>query len=134
MKTYLLILLLFTFANCKITQSANFFQDNEGSWTTNTLTKNRDLIQYDEGGHFTCRIRSFGDENEKLVGEKNVRDFTWQHWIQKKRGYIRLSCPGVDTQRTFHYFIDILHISINCLSFKICCSTSCIYPIINSFY
>ena len=26
--------------------------------------------------------------------------------IEKKRGYIRLSCPGTDTSNTTHYFIE----------------------------
>ena len=67
------------------------------------------MAEYDQGGHFWCRTRisgKFGNETDKLEGEKKVRDFIWQNWTEKKLGYIVISCPGIDTQNTSHYFIE----------------------------
>ncbi len=95
-------LVLFSFS-CS---SPEIFQGNDREWTTKDITQNRDIKQYDQGGHFWCRWRPYGNEEDRLNGEKKVRDFIWQHSIEKKRGYIKLSCGGIDTSSTTHYFIE----------------------------
>ncbi len=102
-------MLVFVFASCKTDSASEVFFDADGALTTKNITQNRDMTQYKQGGHFYCRTRStriFGNEKDKLEGEKKVRDFIWEHLIEKKRGYIRLSCPGTDTSNTTHYFIE----------------------------
>lgn len=55
---------------------------------------------------FGVRARPFGNEGDRLAGEKKVRDFVWQHWTEKKRGYIKISCGHIDTSGTIHYFVE----------------------------
>jgi len=86
--------------------SPEIFQGNNREWTTKDITQKRDINQYNEGGHFWCSLRPWGNEEDRLTGEKKVRDFIWQHWMEKKRGYIKLSCASVDTSNTYHYFIE----------------------------
>ncbi len=106
MKIFALVLILvFIFASCK----TKAFLDSDGALTTKEITQNRDMTQYAQGGHFWCHTRfggTFGNEKDKLEGEKKVRDFIWQHWTKKKRGYIKLSCPDTDVLRTTHYFVE----------------------------
>jgi hypothetical protein len=102
-------LLVFVFASCKTNQTAEVFQDKDRAWTTKDITQNRDLTQYEQGGLFWGRTRfggTFGNEKDKLEGEKKVRDFIWQHWIEKKRGYIKFNFANTDTSSTTHYFIE----------------------------
>ena len=107
------LLLVFIFASCEKTQSSKetseVFLDKEGILKSSNLTQDQNMSEYDKGGHFWCRTRisgKFGNENDRLEGEKKVRDFIWQHWTEKKLGYIILSCPDTDTQNTSHYFIE----------------------------
>ena len=73
------------------------------------------MAAYNQGGHFYCRTRVsgvYGNENDKLEGEKKVRDFIWQYLVDKKLGYTQLSCPGTDTGWTTHYFIESNEIGV----------------------
>lgn len=117
MKIFVLILLIvaFVFMGCgvgknhEINQNSDVFFDNDWALTAKDIAQNRNLQDYNQGSHFYCRSRfsgSFGNDPDKLDGEKKVRDFIWQHWIEKKRGYIRISCPGTDVRNTAHYFIE----------------------------
>lgn len=103
------LLLFFTLASCKSETISDATYGINTGLTTPNITQERNMNDYDQGGHFYCRTRSsgaFGNENDKLEGEKKVRDFIWQHLTEKKRGYIQLSCPGTDTGNTTHYFIE----------------------------
>lgn len=93
----------FAFADCQSNQDSKVFQDNDGALTTKDITQNRDLTHYEQGGYFRGRT-NLGKDG--LDNEKQVRDFIWQHWNEKKRGYIKLSFGGTDTSRTIHYFIE----------------------------
>jgi hypothetical protein len=84
-----------------------------GELTGPTVTDERDLRLYDQGGHFACRSHIPGTEknykeNQKQI-EKTVevaRVFIWQHWQDKKRGYIRLTFDSVDALSTAHIFVE----------------------------
>lgn len=72
-----------------------------------TILKNRNLSEYEAGGRFsTCN----GVEDriyEKCVNViEQAREFIWQHWKEKKRGYIVYDFTGVDTMNEFHFFIE----------------------------
>lgn len=82
------------------------YQGEDREWTAINITQFRDMSQYEQGGHFWCRLRPWGNEQDELNGEKKVRDFVWQHLAEKKRGYIKFSCGYTDTSRTIHYFIE----------------------------
>ena len=103
------LIFAFVFGGCKISQTPEVFQDNDRAWTTKDIAQNRDLTQYELGGLFWSRNRSsgvFGNEKDKLEGEKKVRDFIWRHWADKKRGYIKFNHANTDTSKTTHYFIE----------------------------
>jgi hypothetical protein len=99
-KFIFLSVILFNFS-CSVV-----FQGKDNEWTTVNITQNRDMSQYEEGGHFWCRNRPYGNFGDIKRGEKKVRDFIWQHWTEKKRGYIKFTCGYTDTSRTIHYFIE----------------------------
>ncbi len=91
--------------SCKTDQS-EVFLDKDNGWTTKSITQNRDMTQYEQRGHFWCSRIPFGNEQDRFNGEKQVRDFIWRNWSEKKRGYIKISCGGTDTSNTIHYFIE----------------------------
>ena len=104
------LIFVFIFAGCepKQNRSESFF-DEDGALTVKDITQNREMQQYAQGGNCWCRSRftgTFGNDPDRLEGEKKVRDFIWQHWVEKKRGYIKLSCAGTDVSNTTHYFIE----------------------------
>ena len=74
--------------------------------TTNNITQKRDISQYTLGGHIDCR--RWGKENKLSVECKknSLRDFIWQLWTDKKRGYITQSGDSVDASSTAHIFIE----------------------------
>lgn len=109
MKVSVFVLSLFIFANCIPYQSSEVFHDNERAWTTKNITQNRNMTEYDQGGLFWSSTRygeTFGNLKDRLEGEKKVRDFIWQHWLEKKRGYIKFNHARTDTSTTTHYFIE----------------------------
>jgi hypothetical protein len=77
----------------------------DGELTIKGIIQRQDMSEYDQGGHFFC-CRRVEDTRNIRSEEKNVRDFIWQHWTEKKRGYIRLSYMGADSSWTTHYFIE----------------------------
>jgi len=68
------------------------------------ITKNRDMSQYDQGGDlFCCRA----DDSKNIKNEeKAVRDFIWQHWTEKRKGYIKLTYVDTDSSHTTYYLIE----------------------------
>lgn len=85
---------------------SSVYQGKDNEWTTAHITQGRDMTQYEQGGHFWCSTRPYGNEEDRLHGEKKVRDFIWQHWTEKKRGYIKMTCGQTDTSETTHYFVE----------------------------
>jgi hypothetical protein len=88
-----------------------FWQEGIGL-TYKDLAQDRNLANYDDGGHFDCQDINYSPEKlspEKLLfpcdGAK-IRDFIWQHWTEKKRGYLRESSDGIDHRATSHWFIE----------------------------
>lgn len=70
--------------------------------TTSNIAEKRSLSVYDAGGHFNCR------EYAKDVNcdFSKIRDFIWQHWQNKQRGYIRVTFDSVDAVSSSHIFIE----------------------------
>jgi hypothetical protein len=73
---------------------------------TADIAQARDMSLYDDGGHFDCRQHSFSDTSPRNCDLPKTRDFIWQHWQQKRRGYIRVTVDSVDTMSTSHIFIE----------------------------
>jgi hypothetical protein len=63
------------------------------------------LSTYENGGHFNCYMR-YKDEKDDICDLPRVRDFIWQHWQNKRRGYIRITFGSIDAQSTSHIFIE----------------------------
>src|SRR5262245_21698200 len=93
--------------------SAETTVKQDGEVTAGIIAKGRDSQLYDQGGHFDCRrwsptaIKS-GQENELRIASaiETARIFIWEHWQNKKRGYIRLTYDSVDAVSTSHIFIE----------------------------
>ncbi len=86
---------------------------HDGEITTATLAEGRDVRQYDQGGHFDCRrwtpaAIDNGQENERRISSaiETARNFIWERWQNKKRGYVRLTFDSVDAAGTSHIFIE----------------------------
>ena len=85
----------------------------DGELTTSDVAQQRDLASYASGGHINCRdgmVRYGGESAADFSSERcqlpKLRDFVWEHWQAKKRGYIRISFDSVDAVSTSHLFIE----------------------------
>jgi hypothetical protein len=80
--------------------------------TASIITDQRDLKLYDQAGHFNCRrwttaaINKKGNYDEVDQRLAKARDFVWEHWQNKKRGYLRITFDSVDAVSTSHIFIE----------------------------
>lgn len=90
--------------------------DSDGALTTDRVAGNRKLSLYDDGGSLDCR-RFKRDEigkpqvtNARVSAcERKARTFIWEHWLDKKRGYIRVTGNSVDATATKYFFIEPDH-------------------------
>jgi len=76
-----------------------------------TVTENRDLSAYEKGAEFyNCEDHRLFGSNRKIQQCKNDqnkgRDFIWDHWKSKKRGYIVYVAAGYHGETNFHIFIE----------------------------
>jgi hypothetical protein len=95
----------------KSTKAAIIVQN--GQLTTAAIAQGRDLSLYDDGGHANCRAgmvrfqgESAADFNSENCRILKVRDFIWEHWQNKRKGYIRISFDSVDAVSTSHIFVE----------------------------
>jgi hypothetical protein len=82
---------------------------SNGELTSRSIERNRRNFRYDNGGLSTCYLLVFGikkDRESDPCGEKAVRDFIWNHYSAKKRGYIRVKYIDVDSASIEHFFIE----------------------------
>jgi hypothetical protein len=90
------------------------FKDKDGAFTTHEIAGARILSLYDNAGHFDCRRftkeaiykRPEEEKTRIAAATEHARDFIWQHWQAKKRGYIRITFNSVDATSTSHIFIE----------------------------
>jgi hypothetical protein len=73
---------------------------------TADIAQARDMSLYDDGSHFDCREHSLSDTSPRNCDLPKVRDFIFEHWQKKRRGYIRITEDSVDTMSTSHIFIE----------------------------
>lgn len=76
-----------------------------------TVTENRDLFGYEKGADFfNCKHHSLYGLKRKIQQCENEldkgRDFIWNHWKSKKRGYIVYVVAGYHGETNFHIFIE----------------------------
>lgn len=101
----LLLFITLIFCGCTHFFDSSAIRGEDGAWTTTNIIQKGQRLDYVFGGHFWCRTRPDGNE-DPLNGERKVRDFIWENFTGKKIGYIKLSCAGIDTSNTTHYFIE----------------------------
>ncbi len=79
---------------------------DKGELTTKDITQKRNMTQYEDAGYFDCRNWIVKNESRGICDEKKIRDFLWQYWTEKKRGYVRVTYDSVDAKSTSHIFIE----------------------------
>jgi len=73
--------------------------------TTDDIAQARNLSTYDDGGFFDCSDY-WNKPSRDYRQISAIRKFIWQHWQQKKRGYIRATFNSRDAWSTSHIFIE----------------------------
>lgn len=91
----------------------NIISGDKNELTISKIAGGRDLQLYDQGGvidgyHSLSSIHSPSQKDHKKIENEieKARDFIWEHWQNKKRGYIRVNQDTVDYGWTTHFFIE----------------------------
>src|SRR5437899_6917316 len=71
-----------------------------------TPTENRDLSAYSFGGHLGCKTPLIRESRRCQSSLRNARDFIWNHWRDKKRGYLVVTTTSADAASDVHIFIE----------------------------
>lgn len=82
------------------------FRGEHGELTLVGITQNRNMSQYDQGGFFDCQRNYPKTAPKTNCDENKIRDFIWQHWSEKKRGYVVVTYDSQDAVGTSHIFIE----------------------------
>jgi hypothetical protein len=127
MKNFIVLLILFPFFLIHLeaqtvqnkapktqTKRSRIYSDKDGMLTTHKITQNRKMSGYDDGGNFDCNsqwmlrlnLKWKGTQPKGICDENRIRDFIWQHWSERRHGYIRIAYLGIDTSATWHVFIE----------------------------
>jgi hypothetical protein len=88
------------------TTEAEVVGDANSELSTKDIAQNRDLSAYRQGGFFDCREWFSKNEARGDCDENKLRDFIWQSWTSKTRGYVRVTYNSVDAVSTSHIFIE----------------------------
>jgi len=102
---YFVVIALSASAWCQQTVKVKTFLRN-GELTSQDIAGARQLSEYDNGGHFDCGRCKADFRCTVPTALNSTRAFIWDHWANKKRGYIRLSGHSVDAMSTWHIFIE----------------------------
>ncbi len=70
----------------------------ENEITDEDIFQGRDISQYNKGDTSNC--------NSYKCIERKMRSFIWEHWKNKKQGYISHNLQGIDVSFTDHVFIE----------------------------
>lgn len=80
-----------------------------GELTSRSIELHRRKFTYDDGGFTVCRTFTLWMSKNKdsdPCKEKVIRDFIWNHYSSKKRGYIRIKYIDIDSGSVEHFFIE----------------------------
>jgi hypothetical protein len=67
--------------------------------------RKRDLTKYDNGGTFDFRWSVVWDAHERMAS--TIRDFVWEHWTNKRLGYISRTVYTIEGDpTTYRLFIE----------------------------
>lgn len=93
--------------------SINIINGDKDELTISTIADGRNLQLYDQGGvidgyHWLSSIHSPAQKDHRKIENEieKARDFIWEYWQNKKRGYIRVNQDTVDYGWTTHFFIE----------------------------
>jgi len=75
------------------------------SLTAANVTEGRDLRQYEQLELADPEPRTVADRRGDGILAK-AREFIWDHWQDRKRGYLRLTLSSVDATSTSHIFVE----------------------------
>ncbi|MEO7539768.1 MAG: hypothetical protein ABIV21_07055, partial [Pyrinomonadaceae bacterium] len=73
--------------------------DKKVGLTTKDIVAGRNLALYDEGGYFDCGQKfgaSMGLAELEKCDQSRIRDFAWNHWHNKVKGYVVFTLNSVD--------------------------------------
>ena len=63
-----------------------------------SVAEERDLRTYDDGGVY--RLPGYIEDRQRL------HEFIWNHWTQKRRGYVEVVFQGIDAGTQAYIFIE----------------------------
>ena len=109
----LLILLVVSVGSCsrrtqptQLTYSTPNVRTPTPSPTKETPTADRDLLAYEFGGHLGCKTPLIRESRRCQSSLRKARDFIWNHWREKKRGYVVVTMTSPDSAKDVHMFIE----------------------------
>ncbi len=82
------------------------YQSPTASISAKTASDDRDLSLYDSGDHQGCGIVLVREVPRCRASLRKARAFIWEHWQQKKRGYVIVKMASVDAESDAHIFIE----------------------------
>lgn len=104
-KMHLMALLLI--ANLVILPSLAAAQSGPSKRQISKIVGSRNLSAYDFGGHEGCGgfyLKSEASRCEASI--EKARNFIWQHWQEKRKGYIIVALGSIDALSDAYIFIE----------------------------
>lgn len=86
--------------------SARLISGEHNELTTKGILQGRNMANYEQGGHYDCSDWAPPDDPRGTCDQKKVRDFIWEHWSERKRGYVRMTHGTIDALATSHIFLE----------------------------
>lgn len=83
------------------TTDVQIIEQDTGEMSIEGIFQDRDITVYRQGGYFDCR-----NSGSRDCGGQRIRDFVWECWTKRQRGYIRSGWSGIDVGGTTHIFIE----------------------------
>lgn len=71
-----------------------------------TPTADRNLSAYAFGGHLGCRTPFIRESPRCQTSLRKARNFIWNQWRDKKRGYVVVTITSPDAASDVHMFIE----------------------------
>ena len=74
--------------------------------TKETPTADRNISVYEFGGPLGCKTPLLRESPRCQSSLRKARDFIWNHWREKKRGYVVVTITSPDASSYVHMFIE----------------------------
>lgn len=96
-KIFAISLFIITFFNFE------FGQAKKSKATAKDFLQRRDLTKYTQKQFSMCGMFPLNPKCDM----KELREFIWQYWTEKKLAYVKVIFQGIDTSYTNHIFIEL---------------------------